>query len=304
MAPDPEPDVLPIHHGQREVLRHGDLHPPQLYDRGGRSQSGMGGVPCRLHPLVIKDLNIWFEDPANNRADAIVDLLEDINTTDLFCKFLPQQCSQKRRRVRWTFCMQRGREWCYSQPDYILGNERITKRLRRVAFCSPLFHDSDHRAVVATFWGGRARRFKTYQRDQQRFPLKLSQGEETEHTKTFSHLVAERVKPELRKQHGNDWISDKTWALVGQQTALQQVGKLLHAEGRQTTCLIWASLCNNRAARTKGIGNAIEAELAKGGAQEAFRLLKGWYRVASETVACPCPQTMAGQMDDRVELYR
>ncbi len=122
--------------------------------------------------------------------------------------------------------MRRGREWCYSQPDYILENERITKRLRRVAFCSPRFHYSDHWAVVATFWGGSVRWLKSYQCNRQRFPLKLSQGEETEHTKTFSCLVAECIKSELRKQHRNDWISDKTWALVGLRTALQRVKKL------------------------------------------------------------------------------
>jgi hypothetical protein len=37
--------------------------------------------------------------------------------------------------------------------------------------------------------------------------------------------------------------------------------------------------------------------------QEAFRLLKGGYRVAPETVACPCPQTMAQQTEEWVELY-
>jgi hypothetical protein len=67
---------------------------------------------------------------------------------------------------------------------------------------------------------------------------------------------------------------------------------------------MWASLHDNRAARTKGIGNAIEAELAKGDVQEAFHLLKGWYWVVSETVARPCPQTMVQQMEDQVELYR
>jgi hypothetical protein len=61
--------------------------------------------------------------------------------------------------------MRRGREWCYSQPDYFLGNERITKRLRRVAFCSPRYHNLDHWAVVATFWGGSTRRLKSYQHD-------------------------------------------------------------------------------------------------------------------------------------------
>jgi hypothetical protein len=129
----------------------------------------------------------------------------------------------------------------------------------------------------------------------------LSQGEETEHTKMFKCLVAECIKPELRKRHGNDWISDKIWALVGQWTALRQVRKLLHAEGRWTKQLIWASLRNDRAACTKGVGNIIEVELAKGDVQEAFCLLKGWYRVVSETVARPCPQTMARQMEDRVE---
>ncbi len=47
----------------------------------------------------------------------------------------------------------------------------------------------------------------------------------------------------------------------------------------------------------------IKAKLAKGDMQEAFRLLKGWYRAALETVVCPCPQTMGRQTEERVELY-
>ncbi len=45
--------------------------------------------PADCTPLIVGDLNIWFEDPANNRANAIADLLEEINTTNLSCKFLP-----------------------------------------------------------------------------------------------------------------------------------------------------------------------------------------------------------------------
>jgi hypothetical protein len=45
--------------------------------------------PTDCTPLVIRDLNIWFEDPADNRVDAIVDLLEEINTTNLSRNFLP-----------------------------------------------------------------------------------------------------------------------------------------------------------------------------------------------------------------------
>jgi hypothetical protein len=72
----------------------------------------------------------------------------------------------------------------------------------------------------------------------------------------------------------------------------------------RTKCLVWASLHDDRRSRTKGIGDVIEAELAKGDVQEAFHLLKGWYPAVSETVARPCPQTMARQTEDRVELYR
>jgi hypothetical protein len=71
-----------------------------------------------------------------------------------------------------------------------------------------------------------------------------------------------------------------------------QVGKLSHAEGRWTKRLIWASLYDDRVALMKGISDTIEAELAKGDVQEAFCLLKGWYRAASDTVVGPCPQTM------------
>jgi hypothetical protein len=45
--------------------------------------------PADCTPLVVRDLNIQFENPADNSADAIIDLLEEINTTNLSCKFLP-----------------------------------------------------------------------------------------------------------------------------------------------------------------------------------------------------------------------
>jgi hypothetical protein len=45
--------------------------------------------PADCTPLVAGDLNIRFEDPTNDRADAIVNLLEEINTTNLSRNFLP-----------------------------------------------------------------------------------------------------------------------------------------------------------------------------------------------------------------------
>ncbi len=166
-----------------------------------------------------------------------------------------------------------------------------------MVFWSLRYHNSDHCGVVATLWGGSAHHLKSYQCKQQGFPLTLSQGEETELTHTFSRLVAECIKLELHKWQGNDWISNNTWALVGQRTALRRVGKLLGAVGRQTKLVIRASLHNNRTACTKGVVNTIEAKLAKGDVQVAFCLLKGWYQAALDTLSCPCPQMMAQQME-------
>jgi hypothetical protein len=45
--------------------------------------------PTDCTPLVVWDLNICFEDPADNRVDAIVDLLEEININNLSRTFLP-----------------------------------------------------------------------------------------------------------------------------------------------------------------------------------------------------------------------
>jgi hypothetical protein len=45
--------------------------------------------PADCTPLVVGNLNIWFKEPANDRADAIAYLLEEINTTNLSHNFLP-----------------------------------------------------------------------------------------------------------------------------------------------------------------------------------------------------------------------
>jgi hypothetical protein len=55
--------------------------------------------------------------------------------------------------------------------------------------------------------------------------------------------------------------------------------------------------------RTAQIGEVIQLELAGGDVQEVFRHLKGWYRAASETTTCPCPQTMVRQTAKRIALY-
>ena len=51
------------------------------------------------------------------------------------------------------------------------------------------------------------------------------------------------------------------------------------------------------------MGEQIETKLAVGEMQEAWRLLKGWYRVAEDRAPKPCYKAMAKQTSKRAELY-
>ena len=59
----------------------------------------------------------------------------------------------------------------------------------------------------------------------------------------------------------------------------------------------------DRTNRAAMVGSMIEAEIAGGNVQEAFRHLKGWYRAATEMQAKPCYHTMERQMLEWVDLY-
>ncbi len=47
----------------------------------------------------------------------------------------------------------------------------------------------------------------------------------------------------------------------------------------------------------------VEAELAGGNVQEAFRHLKGWHQATPETQTKPCYHTLERQTLERVDLY-
>ena len=173
-----------------------------------------------------------------------------------------------------------------------------------MAFRQPRIHDSDHRAVVASISRGRKDRLRKYRRRRQKFPLTLPpEGEQDELTRAFGELRKTCVEGERKtRKHGN-WITPATWHLIEHRSMLRRTGHLCQVGGRRLTRRIRASLKQDRLARAADVGNTIEAELAGGDVQEAFRHLKGWYRAATDTQAKPCYQTMERQTSERVDLY-
>ena len=268
--------------------------------------------PTNCTPIVIGDLNIRNQDPRDAREEEIADLLDEINLVDTSRKFIQRQSRRHGllQRNRWTWRKkrrtegyQRGR-WIYSQPDYIMAREGDMKHIRKVGIRTPRYHISDHRAVVLYRKAGNKGKLHTYRKQRQCFPVQLEFGPQDEMTTNFEKLRVLCDEPDPKKRPQNNWISEDTWKIVRHMTMLRTSGRLTTAARRSMKRAMWASLANDRRERTKRVGEAIEAELAKGDAQEAFRHLKGWYRDASETEARPCKQMMERQTEERVDLYR
>jgi hypothetical protein len=137
----------------------------------------------------------------------------------------------------------------------------------------------------------------------QRLPLRLPPKPHDELTQTFEALKLTCEKAEPTKRQGNKWVSAEMWHLISHPLMLCRTGKLCQTAARTMQRQIWAMLRRDRKAQTAQVGNLIEAKFAGGDVQEAFCHFKGWYRAASETTTCPCPQTMVRQTAEWVELY-
>jgi hypothetical protein len=90
--------------------------------------------------------------------------------------------------------------WHYSQPDYILAREGNIRYFWKVAFRSPLVHDSDHRAVLATFRARKTRWLTNYRRRRQHLPLRLPPEPHGELTRTSEalKLTCQEAEPTKR----------------------------------------------------------------------------------------------------------
>jgi hypothetical protein len=142
--------------------------------------------------------------------------------------------------------------------------DRDCRRLVKVGFRWPRYHDSDPQAVVATIKSG-GRRLKEYRTKRQKFPLRLPPVEQQDGlTQAFEALKATCAEPTMTKAHWRDWMSDSTWLLIKQRTSLRRAGQLRQADGRRMQSAIHAALKKDRTARTAGVGESIVAELPRG----------------------------------------
>ncbi len=133
----------------------------------------------------------------------------------------------------------------------------------------------------------------------QQFPLSLPRSPHKQLDAEYQELLRDVVRP----SSGNAQPIADTWKLVDHRLMLRRKGMLsqtaLYGLVRQIKTQLMADchLCAANAASN------IEGCLTVGEFVEAWRYLKGWYCLAEDRALKDCPETLANQTVESVELY-
>ena len=108
--------------------------------------------PKGFELLLLGDFNINLDTPRNTRDERIAEQCDYWNLVDMSTQFTQQQT--RRIKGRWIWRQPRLGRWVVSHLDYFMGSPRTRKMIRKVRLRKLRHHNTDHRATIATFWGG------------------------------------------------------------------------------------------------------------------------------------------------------
>jgi hypothetical protein len=162
---------------------------------------------------------------------------------------------------------------------------------------------SNHCALGAVIHAGGGEELKRYRRRMQRFPISLPCGPQKQLDAEYEELQRDVVRPPLREHPANSWITVETWKLVDHSAMLRRKGMLSQTAERGLGRQIKVRLAADRLERAKNTTSTIEDCLAAGDFVEVWRNLKGWSRLVEDRAPKACPETLASQTAERVELY-
>ncbi len=166
----------------------------------------------------------------------------------------------------------------------------------------PRYH-SDHCALVTVIYAEGGEELKRYRRRMQQLPLSLPHGPRTQLDAGYEELLQHVVRPPPRELPANKWITNVTWKVVDYRAMLHRKDMLSQAAARNLGRKIKVCLkadCLQHAATT---ASKVEGCLAAGEYTEAWCYLKGWYCLAEDRAPKPCPETLAKQTEERIQLY-
>jgi hypothetical protein len=144
---------------------------------------------------------------------------------------------------------------------------------------------------------------KRYQQRIQQFPISLPRGPWKQLYVEYEELQRDVVRPPLRERPANSWITAKMWKLINHCTLLGRKGMLSQTALRDLGRQVQARLVADPRKSALNTMLQIQGCLAVGNFVEAWRNLKGWYQSAEGQAPKACPETLALQTAERVELY-
>ena len=209
------PNVISFHlmTGDTRYYVVGAYVPPSDLGTLDHIRDAMKQCPAGSSPILLGDLNINLRHPKDERQENIAEECGDMGVEDM-SRHYRQRCRRK-MQGRWTWRMRREGRWLSSQPDYFLARAGDRMNFKGLLVRSPRHHDSDHRAVVATFYTGSRRRMAGYKRCRCRFPLRMQKtGSRTHSEQIFEDLKRTCEPPPPRQCRENNWIQPATWAMV------------------------------------------------------------------------------------------
>ena len=256
-------------------------------------------LPQGQKPLLLGDLNMDLEDPRDDRAYSIAADMASFGFEDMLAHF------RQRRGFRHgkTWMQHRNNEVLRSRCDYILGTDR--RLFNKVCLRDPRLFSSDHLMVLGELWSSELRRNKSYLRGRQRFPLRAPKwGPQTRADALLQALNEAIPKPTRAERRARrEWISEETWRLVDERSALRKVIGHDHAKARWLDRRVQQAFKADRKRQVEEAGKAIEAALSEGDLQGAWDRFKSWYRQASNRPSQPSRRDLRAVTQECIDLY-
>jgi hypothetical protein len=229
-------------------------------------------------PILLGDLKADLIDLTKQRNNNIATLLANYSLLDM----IPNFCQRKPFRHRTTFYQRRQGQTIRSRCDYILGTDRRTFKSVRIS--NPRHYTSDHYMIIATILRTTKREHKTYLNGRKKFPLQRPKyGPPPLADSLFDKVMSYKPPPPKGSKPTKkpSWISLATVQLIDTRATLRKNPSHHRRTARILTRRINTSLRHDQTTRAEEAGNLIYSNLQVGSLQQAFNVLKRWYRHAT-----------------------
>ena len=232
---------------------------------------------------MLGDLNVdlkrerWTNNDSQSEKVALIAslALEDLN----------QHFVQRKGIGDWTWSQRRENRRIFRRCDYILATDPHDFQTFRIK--TPRF-DSDHRMLVGILRTESKRQHQRYVRTRTRFSNQIR----TEDKSRADHLMEELAEliegtPSIDSRKAS-WISDESWKLINAKAEARRCGNAQVA--RSLKRLLRKSLQADRKSRIDKVANEVDSLLKDAKVQEAYGILRSWYRDKPGHVAKPTIQ--------------